>query len=81
MLKCQAATRLLSERLERELALRERMDLRVHTLMCSSCRNFGRQVGVLRTISRAYASGAPDRAINGHAPASADTPDSGHRTD
>lgn len=30
MLKCQAATRLLSERLERELALRERKIGRAH---------------------------------------------------
>lgn len=58
MLKCREATRLLSERLERDLSLGERLNIRVHTLMCSGCRNFGHQMETLRVISHTYAAGS-----------------------
>ncbi|WP_322628811.1 zf-HC2 domain-containing protein [Halothiobacillus sp.] len=57
MLKCREATHLLSERLERDLSLGERMSLQVHTLICSGCRNFGHQMTALRVISQTYAAG------------------------
>lgn len=57
MLKCFGATRLLSDAKERPLGSSERMALRLHLLMCSACRRFGRQVDVLRRAARAYAAG------------------------
>ena len=44
MMNCQEATRLLSERQERSLTLRERVALGFHLLMCHLCRSFGKNV-------------------------------------
>ncbi|WP_369985746.1 zf-HC2 domain-containing protein [Thalassolituus sp.] len=52
MLSCEQATRLLSESQERSLTLSEKMNLKVHTAMCSGCRNFGRQLTSLRELIR-----------------------------
>lgn len=60
-MNCRRATRLLSESQERKLGRAERAGLKLHTAMCSGCRNFGRQVEILRRISRAYAGGAAEK--------------------
>jgi predicted anti-sigma-YlaC factor YlaD len=57
MLNCRAATQLLSEALDRELSLADRMNLKMHVMMCSGCRNFGQQMKVLRAASDHYAGG------------------------
>lgn len=54
MLTCDEATRLLSERRERPLTLREKMSLRLHTAMCSACRTFGTQVDELGDMMRSF---------------------------
>jgi len=33
----------------------------VHVLICSGCRNFGKQMDALRQITRAYVKGANER--------------------
>lgn len=55
MLNCVEATRLMSESQERKLTMRERMGLQMHTMMCEGCRNFGKQMKILRIVSHAYA--------------------------
>ena len=60
MLNCEQVTRLLSEAQERKLTLTERMPLKMHVMMCSGCRNFGEQMGMLRHVARAYADGGPE---------------------
>ena len=50
MLNCLEATRLLSERQERPLMLRERLALLFHLSMCRLCRAFGRSVKQLHTL-------------------------------
>jgi predicted anti-sigma-YlaC factor YlaD len=55
MLKCVEATRMVSESQERELRLLERLSLRVHLMMCTGCRNFERQMPVLRRALRSFA--------------------------
>lgn len=57
MLNCQQVTRLISDSKEMPLSLSKRMSLRMHTLMCSGCRNFGKQMGFLRDVMQAYAKG------------------------
>lgn len=52
MMNCEQATRLLSEALERPLTFTEKTELRFHTLMCSGCRQFGRQMETLRHLTR-----------------------------
>lgn len=64
MLNCQDITRLISESQERSLSVKEKMALKMHVMMCSGCRNFGRQMFTIRNAARAYARGEdvqPDR--------------------
>lgn len=58
MMNCQQATRLLSDAQERELSLKDRAALKFHVMMCSGCRNFGKQMGTLRDIAHSYAKGS-----------------------
>lgn len=57
MLSCQEATRLMSQKLDRKLALVEVMNLRFHLMMCKGCRHFDQHMLSLRQITRAYAKG------------------------
>jgi len=50
MLNCLEATRLLSERQERPLSLRERLALLFHLSMCRLCRAFDRSVKQLHAL-------------------------------
>lgn len=59
-MKCLQATRTLSESQERTLALGEQVSLRVHLALCSSCRNFERQVHFLRDAVRGGYARQPD---------------------
>lgn len=54
MMNCKQATRLLSDAQERELTFTEKATLTIHTAMCSGCRNFGKQMGLIRGISKEY---------------------------
>ena len=56
-MNCKQATRLLSDAQERKLTLMEKSTLKMHTAMCSSCRNFGKQMGIIRSLSREYLKG------------------------
>ena len=44
MIPCDEATRLLSDAQDRRLGAGERTVLRMHTWICSGCRQFGAQV-------------------------------------
>ncbi|USD19668.1 zf-HC2 domain-containing protein [Microbulbifer variabilis] len=61
MKSCREATRLMSESQERRLQLREQASLKLHLAMCAPCRNFGKQLSILRGISKSYAEGGPER--------------------
>jgi hypothetical protein len=52
MLSCFKATALVSLAHERPLVFKERAALRIHTLLCSACRNFQNNS---RTLSKAMA--------------------------
>jgi predicted anti-sigma-YlaC factor YlaD len=54
MLSCKEATRLLSEKLDHELTLWQRMSLRMHVMMCSACRAYGRQLAILNRLIPQY---------------------------
>ena len=54
MLSCHKATQLMSEGQERTLGTGEKLSLALHTMMCKGCRNFERQLPVIRSLSRAY---------------------------
>lgn len=45
---CKEASRLLSQAMDRNLPLWERVRLRLHLVACDACRNFSRQLEFLR---------------------------------
>ncbi|MCP5160669.1 MAG: zf-HC2 domain-containing protein [Hahellaceae bacterium] len=54
-MNCRQATRMLSDALEDTLPFKSRAALKLHIVMCASCRNFGQQMGVLRQLTHDYA--------------------------
>ncbi|MBW8068205.1 MAG: zf-HC2 domain-containing protein [Ferrovum sp.] len=54
MLNCKQATELMSQRLDRDLSIPQKLSLRLHLMMCVGCRNFGRQMDFLRQVSRKF---------------------------
>jgi hypothetical protein len=57
MLSCRQVTELCSAELERPLRLGEQLSLRTHTMMCSGCTNYRKQMKTLRQVAQAYAEG------------------------
>jgi hypothetical protein len=45
---CRHASQLLSEAMDRRLSLRERIRLQLHLLICAACRNYRRQLLLIR---------------------------------
>lgn len=52
MLTCKQTARLVSEGLDRKLSLWQRMNLRLHLMMCGACSAYRRQVEMLNRIVR-----------------------------
>ena len=50
MSRCKDITRLISDSMERKLSLWQRIDLRMHLLLCGFCRRFQANVLVLRQL-------------------------------
>ncbi len=73
MMNCQQATRLLSEAMDREVSLQERAVLKLHVMMCSGCRNFGKQMGTLRGIATTYAKDSAEEGSSEGAHGTSDT--------
>jgi hypothetical protein len=60
---CQDVTRLLLEGEDRQLALGERIGVRLHMLICAACPRFERQLSFMRTACarwRAYGESGDD---------------------
>ena len=55
LLTCRETTHLVSEGLDRDLALGERVALRVHLAICLGCRRAQRQMAFLRRAVRELA--------------------------
>ena len=51
-LSCDESTRLVSESLDRDLPVGERLAVRLHAVGCLSCRRFARQLRFLRAALR-----------------------------
>lgn len=54
MLNCKQASELLSQALDRNISLREKILLRLHLLICHGCSNFSKQMQVMREACRNY---------------------------
>jgi hypothetical protein len=57
MMNCKEATRLLSEKKDRPLSGKEKTSLTFHTLICSACRNFGKQMDSISIFAQSYIKG------------------------
>ena len=58
---CREAARLASKAQDHALAMPQRMALRMHTLMCATCRSYERQIILIDTVFRLRAThGKPD---------------------
>ncbi|HEB56359.1 MAG TPA: zf-HC2 domain-containing protein [Gammaproteobacteria bacterium] len=55
MLTCKQATELASKSLDKKLSFRQRIELRLHLLMCRQCRNYLAQLHILRRAARQMA--------------------------
>lgn len=62
MMNCQQATRLISEAKDRPLGTQEKLALKVHLLMCSGCRNYNRHLNLISSYTKAFVSGADEKA-------------------
>jgi hypothetical protein len=54
MVSCREASRLLSQREERPLALAERIKLALHLRACNACTRFARQLALIRDALARY---------------------------
>ena len=52
MLRCREISKLVSESMERDLPLRQRLQVRLHLMMCRLCWGFARQIRLLRRAAR-----------------------------
>ena len=59
MMNCKSATQLLSQKLDRDLSLAEKAGLKLHTSMCSGCRNVGEQMQALQSLSKNFVKQQP----------------------
>ena len=55
MLSCKKTAQLLSQGMDRRLALWERVALRLHLAICDGCRNFKKQAAFLRQAMKRLA--------------------------
>jgi hypothetical protein len=56
-LTCKEAAHLVSEGLDRDLGMMERVRLRLHLLICDGCTNFSRQLAFIRKALRKLSNG------------------------
>lgn len=71
MISCRYATELISRRLDTELPLPQRAVLGWHTLVCGSCRRYGRQLSVLESAVADYLASANGSGVSASLPAAA----------
>ncbi|KPF46124.1 zf-HC2 domain-containing protein [Rhizobium sp. AAP43] len=55
MLKCEEATKLASDGMDRRLSLAESLGLKLHLIGCGACTNFNRQIRLIGSVSRRFA--------------------------
>ncbi len=52
MLRCREISKLVSQSMERQLPLGQRMQVRMHLMLCRLCAGFARQVRLLRRAAK-----------------------------
>lgn len=64
MLSCKDVSFIVSQSLDRKLALRERLGLKLHLMMCNACRRMADQMQLLRAVSLRYQAAAEVESSN-----------------
>ncbi len=59
-LSCKEASRLMSQRQDRDLTVGEKLALRAHLAICAACRNFDEQLAFLRRAVKRLADKDPE---------------------
>lgn len=59
MLSCKEVSCLISQGMDRELSLVERLSLNLHLMVCDMCRNFVKHMELIRQACRRYSDGPP----------------------
>jgi hypothetical protein len=54
MFNCKEVTRMVSESLDRELPLLQRIGIRIHLLMCKFCSRYRKKLLILREVIHLY---------------------------
>lgn len=54
MMNCKQATALMSQAQDRALSRRERIALRLHTLMCKGCNNYNKQLAFISETMKRF---------------------------
>jgi hypothetical protein len=72
MLSCKEVSRLVSDSLDRELSIWQRMQVRMHLMMCRFCSRFRRQTLFLRDAARRYLAAGEEETPRGAAALSLD---------
>ena len=54
MLSCKETTVIVSQSLDRKLSLRERINVKLHLLICNACRRMVKQMKLIRALSRRH---------------------------
>jgi hypothetical protein len=71
MLRCREISRLFSESMDRELPLRQKLQVWMHMAMCRLCSGFARQLRLLRQAAREN----PERLLPGASDSEATLPE------
>lgn len=58
MLNCHQVTQLCSDEQDRALSVGEKLAVGMHTLVCTGCKNYRKQMKFLHQAAQAYAEGA-----------------------
>lgn len=58
MLNCQQVSHLCSEEQDRPLSIGEQLAVGMHTVVCTGCNNYRKQMKFLRETAQRYAAGA-----------------------
>jgi len=61
MLNCHQVTRMISESRERPLTLKEKMDLKIHLVMCQGCRYFEKNARTIRKAMQKFSTGTHEK--------------------
>jgi len=57
---CKEVTRTASDAMERKLPLRQRIDMKLHFLICAACWRYFKQLRFMREMARQHAAPAED---------------------